>query len=117
MKIRTWVLGHGPIGPGVPCPESYLFFFLVSMSSLNYLSTILVGRFASLIMSVVQFRQLSQMVSELKEQQEKHDEFICKLANAIRSYKEKTNQRIADLETALARDQQLIKKLMNKNKE
>ena len=63
-------------------------------------------------MSVEQFRQLSQAVSELKEQQEKNAELILKIVKNINSYKEKTNQRIADLETAVSRNQQQLKKLM-----
>ena len=63
-------------------------------------------------MSVEQFRQLSQAVSELKEQQEKNSELILKIVKNINSYKEKTNQRIADLETAVSRNQQQLKKLM-----
>ena len=78
---------------------------------------ILVDRFVSLIMSVEQFRQLSQAVSELKEQQEKNSELILKIVKNIYSYKEKTNQRIADLETAVSRNQQQLKKLMKQNKE
>ena len=68
-------------------------------------------------MSVEQFRQLSQAVSELKEQQEKNSELILKIVKNINSYKEKTNQRIADLETAVSRNQQQLKKLMKQNKE
>ena len=61
-------------------------------------------------MSVEQFRQLSQAISELKEQQEKNSELILKIVKNINSYKEKTNQRIADLETAVSRNQQQRKK-------